>query len=391
MTWSRRWVWWGGTGVALAAVVGVLLARRTPLAVDVATVRVGPLRVTVDEAGTTRVRRHTDVSSPIVGRFVPSGVRVGDSVSTTTSIGVVYPAPLDRAAQDQARANLGALEAARRQAESRVSVAQGTNDDAARTLARAERMLAGGGISPQELERARTAAAAAASDLEAAKERVREATFQLESARSVVASFEANARDAIVIPAGRNGRVLHLYEEHERVVMAGTPLVQVGNPRDLEVVIPVLSDDATRVRPGDSVRYSIGQAAATLAGHVTLVEPSAFTKLSALGVEEQRVNVIASIDGGAGRLGDQYRADAHITVWESPRATLLPAGALVRDGAKWLVYVVEGGRARRREVQLGERGSDFVDVRSGVREGEAVILYPGERVTDGTRVRPGPT
>jgi HlyD family secretion protein len=372
--------------VALAGAAAVIASRR-PMEVDVAAVRTGALRVTVDEAGTTRVRRHTDVSSPITGRFVPSGLRVGDSVGAGSVVGLVHPAPLDRAAQDQARARLGAVEAAQRQAETRVQVARGASDDAARTLSRLERVAQAGGVSAQELERVRTAAEAAASDLEAARQRERESAFEFQSARSVVASFEAGARDAIRVVASRSGRVLHLYEEHERVVTAGTPLVQVADPGDLELVIPVLSGDATRVKPGAEVRFTAGAQGDTLVGRVMLVEPSAFTKVSALGVEEQRVNVVASVPRAAGRLGDQYRVDARITVWESSGVTLVPPGALVRDGNAWSVFAVERGRARRKTVQLGERGTDAVEVREGLKPGEQVVVYPGDRVADGASVR----
>lgn len=383
-----RMKWWlaGSAALALGG-AWFVFGRTRPLEVEVATVGTGPLRITVDELGTTRARDHLDVSAVVSGRFVPSGVRVGDSVSGTTLIGMLYPAPLDRTAQAQARAHVGALEAAVRQAAAQIKVAEGAAADAARSLGRTERLAASGSVSEQDLERARLAAEATASDVEAARQRRREAEFELASARTLVASFSDGASSAIRVLAHRSGRILRLYEEHERVVPAGAPLVQVGDPQDLELVIPVLSEEATRIRRGADVLFTAGRTRDTLIGRVTLVEPQAFTKLSALGVEEQRVNMIASVPPSSG-LGDQYRVDARITVWEARSLLRVPTAALVRDGAAWSVFRVVDGRARRTAVTIGERGTEMAEVRGGLEPAAEVILYPADRVADGTRVRP---
>jgi HlyD family secretion protein len=384
---NTRW-WWIGGGVVLVLLVAWMKVRGPrAIDVDVTTVSSGALRITVDEAATTRVRHHVDVAAPASGRYVPAGVRVGDSVQAGTAIGSLYPAPLDRGAEEQARQHASALEASQRGAETRVQVAEAAQGDATRTWNRIKRLHDAGGVSDRELEQARIAMDAASSDLVAAKERVREIEFERSSVLAVLLGSRGGANDAIRVVAGERGRVLRIYEEHERVVLAGTPLVQVGDTRELEVVIPVLTSDAARVRRNAVVRYTVGGGRDTLVGYVRLVEPSAFTRMSALGVEEQRVNVIAAVTDSAGRLGDQYRLDARITVWESARVTTVPTGALVRDGKAWSVYVVDGGRARRHRIDVGERGTDAVEVRSGLNGGDRVILYPSEQVTDGIRVR----
>ncbi|MFI5246501.1 MAG: efflux RND transporter periplasmic adaptor subunit, partial [Gemmatimonadales bacterium] len=162
---------------------------------------------------------------------------------------------------------------------------------------------------------------------------------------------------------------------------------EVGDQRDLEVVIPLLTSDAARVREGAAVAMTF-DGGDTLRGRVSRVEPAAFTKISALGVEEQRVNVIATAPSTDAHVGDQYRVHARVTVWEAPRVLRVSAGALVRDGQNWFTFVVNQGRAIRRAVTVGQRGGDVFEVSGGVAEGDRVVLYPGDRVTDGLRVRP---
>jgi HlyD family secretion protein len=371
--------------VALLAVWAVR-ARRQPIDVESAAVSEGPLRVTVNETGTTRVRAHADVNATVAGRWVPLALRAGDAVRAGQRLGALYPAPLDASAQEQARARLGATEASVREAETRVSATRSAFDDAARTLQRLERVAKVDGVSEQDLERARTAVEASRSDYDAARLRVKAAEFDLDGARAVVAPFKGGVNAlAIVAPVG--GSVLHVYEEHERVVAPGTPLAEVGDAGDLEVVLPLLTADAARVKVGASVSMTLGAAGDTLNGRVVRIEPSAFTKISALGVEEQRVNVLATVPANVAHVGDRYHVDARVTVWETVRALRVPAAALMHDGDRWFAYVLEDGRARRRTVQAGERGEDLVEVRSGLKAGERVVLYPGDRLTDGAAVR----
>jgi HlyD family secretion protein len=171
------------------------------------------------------------------------------------------------------------------------------------------------------------------------------------------------------------------------VVAPGTPLAEVGDARDLEVLIPMLTDDAARVQSGALVTMSFGARGDSVAGRVLRVEPSAFTKVSALGVEEQRVNVIASAPATNAHVGAQYRVQAKVTVWESPRAVRVPAAALVRDGERWFVFVLENERARRREVAIGERNDELAEVKSGLAPGAAVVRYPDDLLVDGSRIR----
>ena len=183
------------------------------------------------------------------------------------------------------------------------------------------------------------------------------------------------------------GHVLRVHEESERIVAAGTPLLEVGDPGDIEVVVDVLSADAVRIRPGAPVAIEDWGGEQPLEARVRLVEPSGFTKVSALGVEEQRVNVVADFVDGPGALGDGYRVEARVVVWEAPDVVRVPGSALFRRGDAWHVFVVERGTARLRRVEVGHRGSFEAELLAGLEPGERVVLHPSDRVQDGVRVR----
>jgi HlyD family secretion protein len=370
----------------LAAATWLVVGRRDVTTVDVAVVTAGPLRVTVDEAGTTRVRGHADVNAPVAGRWVPAARRPGDAVRAGDVLGALYPAPLDAREQEQARARLGAAEAAQLEAETRVTATRAALEDATRSLDRTQRLVGAGGMAPQELERARDAVVARRSEYDGARLRVTAATFERDFARSVIATM-GGSRGALRVVAPVSGTVLRLVEEHERVVAPGTPLAEVGDPRDFEVVIPLLTSDAARVREGAEVAMTFGPAGDTLRGRVRRIEPAAYTRVSALGVEEQRVNAVATAPATDLHVGDHYRVQARVTVWASANVLRVPGGALLRSGDGWFVFVVDGNRVRRRAVTVGERGDAFVEVRSGLAESQRVVLYPGDMITDGARVR----
>jgi HlyD family secretion protein len=184
------------------------------------------------------------------------------------------------------------------------------------------------------------------------------------------------------------GRVLRVYEESARVVVVGTPLLEIGDPRDLEIVIDVLSADAVRIHPGGEMRLEAWGGDEALRARVRRVEPSGFTKLSALGVEEQRVNVIADFVDPPGTLGDGYRLEARIVVWSSDEVLRAPASAIFRREGDWHVFAAADGRARLRRVEIGHRGPDAVEIRSGLEAGDRLVLHPTDRVEDGVRIEP---
>lgn len=190
-----------------------------------------------------------------------------------------------------------------------------------------------------------------------------------------------------IVRAPMNGRVLRVLEQSERVVTTGTPLLELSNTSQLELVVDVLSTDAVKVAPGASVLVENWGGDAPLRGRVRLVEPSAFTKVSALGIEEQRVNVIVDFTDSSGRVGDGFRVEARVVVWEG-EALKVPSSALFRHGEAWAVFVVEGRRARLVEVEAGRRTSFEAEIRSGLNEGDVVVLHPSNEMVDGAAVEP---
>lgn len=387
MQFSRKRIWWvAAAAITLAVVLWAL--RSEPLAVETAVASRGPLQVTIEEDGLTRVVRHVEVAAPVSGRLAESRLRAGDTVTRGAVVGVLQPAPLDPRARAEAQAALASAQSLRRAADALVQQAIVALDEARRARTRAERLAAAGALAQRDMESA------------IAEERIRERDLEAARAReSSAAQDERRARSALVAsdPAGRGaaaaitlrspiaGRVLRLYEEHDRVVPAGTPLVEIGDPRSLEIVSDVLSRDATAIVPGMPMIVRV-PGREPLRAQVARVEPSAFTKVSPLGVEEQRVNVIGAFLQETFGLGDRFEVDVSIVLWEADSVLTVPSTALVPLDSAWAVYVVEQGEARLRSVTVARRGARAAQVESGLAEGDRVILHPDERVADGVRV-----
>jgi len=309
------------------------------------------------------------------------------------------PLPLDPRARAEAQARVDASQAALNEANARVAQARVAAEQARRNAARARELVKAGTISQQEREVAETDEAARAKELEAAEFSARVAVYNLEAARAallaadtdgsqaIVAACEAGAPGCLELRSPIDGRVLRVPEDSERVVSAGTTLLELGDPTRLEIVVDVLSTDAVKVGPGAPVLVQ-EWGGETLRAKVRVVEPSGFTKLSALGVEEQRVNVIADFDGAIAGLADGYRIEARIVVWHADDVLKAPASSLFRRQDQWNVFVVEGNRTRRRTVEIGERNANEVQVLNGLDEGTAVVLHPSDQIDDGVRVEP---
>jgi HlyD family secretion protein len=241
-------------------------------------------------------------------------------------------------------------------------------------------------MSPQALEQAEAAVNMKAADLAGARSRAVSASADVRAAQATLAALRANA-PSVRVESPVAGRVLRIAEKSERVVTSGTVLVTLGDPLALEIVIDVLSNDAVRVKPGMRMILT-GWGGSEIDAVVRTVEPAAFRKVSALGVEEQRVNVVADFKSVPPGLGDAYRVDARIVVAEKADALRVPAGALFRHEGKWHAFVVEGGRLSPRAVEAGLRGARDVEVVSGLAAGERVVLYPGNDLAAGVRVAP---
>jgi HlyD family secretion protein len=384
---------------ALAATVWWLM-RPPAVPVEVAEVTRGPLRVTVDEEGETRVRNRYVVAAPTTGRLLRIDLDEGDAVAVGDVVARLEPSPLDPRDEAAARARLEAAVSQKSGAAARVALARAALAQARRDAERAERLHAAGALSAEAYERAHLDLTEAEQELEAARFAADAAEHEIEAARAaliavrggtaVASSAEGcpTAAPCDEVRAPVAGKVLRVLEESERIVLAGTPLVELGDPRDIEVVVDVLSADAVRIAAGDEMDIEDWGGEQPLRARVRRVEPSGFTKVSALGVEEQRVNVIGDFVDPPAALGDGYRVEARIVVWEASDVVRVPGSALFRRGEDWHVFLAEEGRARLRKVEVGHRGTFQAEVRSGLEPGARVVVHPSDRVEDGIRVSP---
>ncbi|HSK77010.1 MAG TPA: HlyD family efflux transporter periplasmic adaptor subunit, partial [Thermoanaerobaculia bacterium] len=319
--------------LGVVAFAGMALRPR-PVTIETARAARGPLRVTVDEEGETRVRHRYILAAPVAGRLERIALDEGDAVTVGQVVVRLDPAPLDSRGREQAEARLASARAAEREAEARVAHERAAVAEARRRLARAERLGAEKIIPAEELDAARTTVRTAESDLEAASFRARAAAYDVESARAALLESRPGGPaggQAIELRSPVAGSVLRVCQECEKVVEAGAELIELGDPGDLEVVVDVLSTDAVKIRPGAPMWLDAGaESGEELQARVRTIEPSGFTKVSPLGVEEQRVNVIADLVDPPGRLGDRYRVEARIVLWEEKNVLKIPAGALFR-------------------------------------------------------------
>jgi HlyD family secretion protein len=385
---ARRRAFWIGGAAATVVLLAVAL-RPSPIDVQTAIVGTGPLETTVDADGTTRVVERFEVAAPVGGHLDRIAIREGDAVDAGAPLARIVPLPLDPRSSEQARARVGMAAALLQEAEARVAQSASAQAQAERTAERIRRVAVEGGLSTETLERAELEMQLAQRDHQAARSRVRAATAELSAARAALLDG-STARSAVVVVAPAAGRVLRVYRTSETAVAAGTPLVEIGDAATLEIVTDVLSTDAVRIREGAPVRVRDWGGDGVLDARVRRVEPAGFTKLSALGVEEQRVNVVAELHAVPPGLGDGFRVRAQIVTWARPEVLRVPVATLFRTGEDWSVFVADGGRARQRAVRIGARGAEQAEVLSGLGAGEAVILFPSDQVHDGARIHVAP-
>lgn len=384
----RRWIFWllAAAGVVAITIVGW---RPVPVKIETALAKRGPLQVTVDEDGEARAHDRYVVTAPVEGSLARVELHDGDRVTRGQVIALLNPLPLDPRQKEESAAHLHSAEALKREADERVERAQADYEQQRRDRERAERLFATGDISAQTFELRKSAETASLKDVEAARFKAQAAAYEVDATRAALLAVDAQRAEAdrvVPVHSPVAGRVLRVVEKSERVVGAGAPLLILGDNSRLEVVIDVLSADAVKIKAGAPVLLEGWGGPQPVRARVRVIEPYAFTKVSALGVEEQRVNVVADFVDRPGPLGDGYRVEARIVVWEKDDVLKVPVSALFRNGQSWCVFVLEGGRARRREVQTGQRATDEVELLQGLQEGAEVILHPSNLLNDGVRV-----
>ncbi|HEY2743934.1 MAG TPA: HlyD family efflux transporter periplasmic adaptor subunit [Polyangia bacterium] len=387
----RKRIGWWIVGGGLAVLVGLSMRPRA-LPVEVAPLTRGPMRVTIDEEARTQVKRRYVVSAPLTGKLLRVEHRAGDRIEEGAVLARLVPADaplLDPRARAEQEARLHASEAAVAQADANVARARVGDASARDDLARKEKLAIGSAISAHDLELASTEAASRTQDLASAEFGAKVADHQLAEARAALQRGRSGRVDEFEIVAPASGQILRVMKESEGVVTAGTALVEVGDPSLLEVAVDLLTVEAVRVRPGMAAFIDHWGGKEALTARVRSVEPSGFTKVSALGVEEQRVRVLLDLVAPPAEwrtLGDNFRVEVHIVVWQSDSVLRAPGAALFRRGESWAAFVVDGGRARARTLSIGEMSADSAEVRGGAQAGDVVILRPGESLQDGARV-----
>ncbi len=386
----------------LIAVVIVAVLALNPAAVDVefATASSGPLRVSVVEDGKTRIREKYTVSAPVYGRVSRIELDAGDHCSEQTLLAVILPsdpAMLDSRARAEASARVHAAGAAVLRAESSGEQAKINRDLNEAKFQRAKLLLPTKAINQSEYDIVNAELLVSEQAIQTTRFEQEIASFELEMAKAAVRHFgdegKAPSADPFEIFSPISGRVLRVLQESSAVVTVGTPLIELGDPSNLEIEIDVLSTDAVRIQPGSELTVEHWGGDSPLQGYVRLVEPAAFTKVSSLGVEEQRVNVIADFNEPPERLaplGDGYRVEARITVKELEKALLIPNSALFRHQRKWHVLTIVAGRATLQPVTVGLQNESHTQIVAGLAEGERVIVYPSDTLKPGTPVRATP-
>lgn len=378
----------------------VYLLRPTPIPIDTALITTGPLTITAREDGLTRIRERYEISTPLAGRLIRITHEVGDSVIADQTVLArmepTLPTLLDPRSVAQAQARVRAAERRLEVARLRLETARAEAEHAESERIRLYQLSRQDAATDKELKEAQLQSKLRSDARRAAEYAIEIAEYEweLENAALVITSGErTEATDVteLAIRAPINGRILRIHQENSAVIPAGTVLMELGDPADLELVVDVLSRDAVKIRPGANVTLNRWGGDRPLRGQVRYVEPAGFTKFSALGVEEQRVNVIIDLIEPAeqrGPLGDAFRVEAEITLWHAEDVLRIPAAALFRVGGRWAAFFVSDGVADQRELEIGQINESMAEVIDGAEAGQAVIVYPGDRVQPGTRVRP---
>lgn len=394
MTWLKRFL----LAAFLLSAIGVVVFvfRPEPVLVEIAPIVRGPMQVTIGEEGKTRIRDVYSVSAPVAGRKTRSIVSVGDRVEQGQAIAAIHPADppfIDIRTRLELEAAVAAANAAVGQAEAGLIRARAALGVAEKDVDRARRLSVSGTISPRALE-------GAILDLDTARAEAREAEAGLEMRRNELRSAQArllqpgsgashaNGSCCVEVLSPVGGVILSLPVESEQVVQSGTLLAEIGQTSDLEIVVDLLSRDAVAIVPGDAAIVS-DWGGEPLEARVRRIDPAAFTKVSALGIEEQRVNTILDLTSqpeAIRSLGHGFRVYVELVTWAAQDVLLASLGSLFRAENDWAVFVLEDGRARQRLVRIGHRNSSHAEVLSGLEAGELVILHPSDRIADGVRV-----
>lgn len=384
----NKWIKWTFAALVALLLLGALLAalRPSPLQVDVATVETRPFQVTVNAQGRTRAHQPFVVSAPVAGQLQRSALIEGQRVQQGEVLAQIALAPENPRNEAAIRANLAAAQAREESAQAAIRDAESAANRATREASRRDQLFRQGLIGEEERDSFRQAAEAADAHLLNARAALSAARADIDMARALLVGIDAEFEALVAVTSPVDGTVHRVHERSSRVLQAGEALLTLSNEDALELVIDLLTREAVQVNPGDRILISDWGGEQTLQGRVRHIEPEAFTKISALGVEEQRVNVIGELDQRPTSLGAEYRIEAAIVVREESAELTVPNHALFRRGGAWHTFVISDGVARLREVAVGARGGEYFQVLDGLQAGEQVILFPSDQIADGVAV-----
>ncbi len=392
--WANRTLLVVITAATVGAIVYALLPQ--PIAVDLQPAERGELIVTVDEEGQTRVRERYIISSPLAGRLLRIELDPGDEVvAGKTLVAVLEPTDptlLDARSLAEAEARVKRAEKTLERAGPELEQAKVRHQFAQSEFTRAQRLREQRAITQNEFEEYELFERQRSEELKSAQLAIQIATFELELAKAALIHTDPEATESsarIEVHSPINGSVLKVMQESSAIIAPGTPLLELGAPNDLEIEVDVLSSDAVKIEPGSRMILEHWGGDRPLNARVRRVEPQAFTKISALGVEEQRVFVIADFTDPLelwDNLGDGYRVEARMVIWENSDVLKVPTSALFRRDDQWAVFVDDQGRARVREIEIGHRNGLESEVLSGIKEGELVVVHPSDKIVDGVKI-----
>lgn len=376
--------------VVVAVGMGFYLLRPASIAVDVGRVEAGPFFEAIEVTGRTRARNPYLVAAPVSGRLLRTDLNEGDRIQSGQVIASIAPTPQDQRTVAYAQASLTAAQARLTVAEASLQETSSAHERVNRELQRREELFRRDLASAEETELYRQLSAAEEARVRSAEASVVAAEADIESARALLLGADpddSSGEEVIIeVKAPVNGTIYAVLEENERVIQAGTPLLEISNQDSLEVIAALLTQDAIQVEAGDTAYLTGWGGDRSINAIVRYIEPEAFTKVSALGVEEQRVNVIMDLIDAPANLGAEYRVEVAIVTWQANEVLTIPTSAIFQRSDGWNTFVVSGNRVETRSILIGARGRDLTRVIGGIRGGEQVILYPSDLINDGTAV-----
>jgi len=385
-----------GLIIVVLALAIFFALRSPPIDVDISAVTKGPMLVTINDEGETRVRDMFVISAPINGRLMRINLDAGDRViAGKTVVARIMPAQpdfLNARNEAETRAQIRSLEAAVQSSAARIAQAEADRKLAAANFARIDALYGRGFATKTAQDAARAARDSSAARLTEARGVAESARFELRAARArlMAPSTNSTSGEILSVYSPESGSVLRLTHESETPISAGTPVIEIGNPADIEIVTDLLSSDAVKIKPGSRVLIENWGGDKPLTGKVQRIEPFGFTKISALGVEEQRVNVIIDFAdplAARQRLGHGYRVIVKVVEWQGKDVVQAPISALFRDKGQWSVFVKRDGKAGLVPVKIGRMNDERAQILAGLKAGEEVILHPSEKIQDGTRIK----